>query len=548
LLLENTLACLDEEVMVALNGVGLFQLTSFTIGLTYDTSVLQFEGLENIAAVFSGLTYSMETAPEPHILVSWSAAQAVNFGDGKLFDLLFTYSDGTTSLDFMSFTELINSDQAAFDLTTFSGSVAVHEYPEILIQPEDQAITDGMPAVFSVQTQGAQSYQWELSADGGANWVVLQDDDTYSGTQAAELTISSTNSAMDQNLFRCNVSGDYCGLYSNQALLTVLPEMTASFTIPAVSSCDFSAVDVPLKAAGLEAIKSLSLQISYNAELLSFIGYELLAAGLQSAAVVNHTASDAYIEINWISAQPVTIPNGSLFSFIFDYSTGGAALFELSEAEVIGQDDLPYSLILNDGQLTGYPLPQIITQPEDLFIEEGSSAQFSLEAQQTSSYQWFESRDSGNTWSKIYDLGIYQGAQTNTLLISNVPYSYNFYTYRCELKNQNCSQNSRAATLEVDPLINTNQSITEQAASHVKAIHLGSAVIKIWFHESVDHVNQLMIFDLYGNILIDHNETIEIAGGQLSLPLSFRPNSLLIGKIQTASIFGDTQTQVIKIR
>lgn len=547
LLLENALACLNEETMVALNGVGLNQLASFTIGVTYDTTVLQFEGLENIATAFSGLSYSMETAPEPHILISWSSPQAVNFGDGKLFDMLFAYSDGTAALDFMDFTELINDDQGAFDLTTVSGSVAAHEYPEILTQPEDQAVTDGMPAVFSVQAQAVQTYQWELSTDGGTNWIILQGDEIYSGTQSAELSISSTNSAMDQNVFRCNVAGDYCGLYSNQALLTVLPEMTALFTIPALTSCEYAAVEVPLKAAGLEAIKSLSLQISYNADLLSFIGYELVAEGLQSAAVVNHTAGDAYIEINWTSVQPVTIPNGRLFNFIFDYSAGPTS-FELSEAEVIGQEDLPYSLILNDGQLTGYPLPQISTQPEDLFVEEGSSAQFSLEAQQTLSYQWFESRDAGNTWSKIYDLGIYQGAKTNTLLISNVPYSYNFYTYKCVLKNQYCSQNSRAAMLEVDPLINMNQILTEQAASHVKAVHLGSSSIKIWFDGSVDHINQLMIFDLYGNILLDHSETIAIAGNQLSLPLSFKSNSLLIAKIQTTSIFGDTQTQVIKIR
>lgn len=545
LLLENALTCHNDQATVALDGVGLNQLASFTIGVTYDTNKLQFEGIVNIAPAFAGLSFSVEIVPKPHILINWSSQQAVNFGDGELFEMLFEYSDGTTALDFMSFTELLNSDQAAFDLTTLSGSLAAHEYPEILMQPENQVVADGMEAGFSVQAQAAQSYQWELSTDGGIDWTILQNDELYSGTQTADLTISNANSTMDQYAFRCNIVGNYCGLYTDIAVLTVLPEMTASLTVPNLMSCEYAALEVPLKAAGLQDIKSLSLQISYNADLLNYIGYELVAEGLESAVVVNHTSADAYIEISWASAQPVSIPNGRLFNFVFDYSTGFAS-FELSAAEVIGLEDLPYNLILNDGQLSAYASPQILAQPNDTLVEEGSSAQFSVDAEQTLTYQWFESRNAGNTWSQIYDLGIYLGAKTNTLLISNVPYSYNFYNYKCLLKNQFCSLGSIAATLEVDPLININQTLNAQTSNHVKAVHLGTSNIKIWFDDNVDHINSLMIFDIYGNLLFDQKERLLITGNQLKLPLPFNINSFLIVKIQTTSNLGMVQNQVFK--
>lgn len=543
--LENALACHNDQATVALDGVGLNQLASFSIGVTYDTNRLQFEGVVNIASAFAGLSFSIETAPEPHVLINWSSQQAVSFGDGKLFDMLFEYSDGTTALDFMSFTELINSDQAVFDLTVVSGSVAAHEYPEIVMQPENQVVADGMDAVFSIQAEAVQSYQWELSTDGGINWTILQNDALYSGVQSADLTISNANSTMDQYAFRCNIVGNYCGLYTDIAVLTVLPEMTASLTVPNLMSCEFAAVEVPLKAAGLQDIKSLSLQISYNAGLLNYIGYEIVAEGLESAVVVNHTSADAYIEISWVSAQPVSIPNGRLFNFFFDYSTGFAS-FELSAAEVIGQEDLPYNLILNDGQLSAYASPQIFAQPNDTLVEEGTSAQFKVEAEQTLTYQWYESRDAGNTWFQIYDLGIYQGAKTNTLLINNVPYSYNLYSYKCLLRSQFCSLSSVAALLEVDPLINVNQSLNEQTSSHVKAVHLGASNIKIWFDDNVEHINELMIYDIYGNLLFDQKERLLISGNQIQLHLPFTNNSFLIVRIQTTSNMGVVQNQVFK--
>lgn len=545
LLVENALACHNDQASVALYGVGLNQLASYSIGITFDTNKLQFVGIENIAPAFAGLSFSIETVPQPHILINWSAQQGLNFGDGKLFDMLFEYSDGTTAVDFMGFTELLNSDQAAFDLTVISGSVAAHEYPEILMHPENQVAAEGMEASFSVQTQAAQAYQWEQSTDGGINWTELQNDGLYSGVQTADLTISNINSAMDQYAFRCNVVGDYCGLYSDMAVLTVLPEMTASLTIPGLMSCEYAAVEVPLKAVGLQNIKSLSLHISYNPDVLSFIGYEIVAEELANATVVNTTSADAYLEISWTSSQPVSIPDGSLFNFIFDYNTGFAS-FELSEAEVIGLEDLPYSLILNDGQLSAYALPQIITQPSDTLVEEGDSAQFSVEAEQTLTYQWYESRDAGNTWSQIYDLGIYQGAKTSTLIISNVPYSYNFYDYKCLLRNQHCSLNSLTATLEVDPLIHINQNLIEPVSSHVKAIHLENSSLKIWFDDKADQLNELMIFDVYGNLLFTQKERIIITGNQLRLPIPFTNSNFLIVKIQTTSVLGVVQIQVIK--
>lgn len=544
LLMDDVLACHNTEVAVGLEGVGLQQLIAFTVGVVYDTSQLHFNGMANIDPSFAGLSFSIETVPQPHVLIHWPSQQAVNFGDGKLFDLLFQYGDGAAALTFMSFTELIKSDQTAFDLTVVNGYVASYDYPEIVMQPLNQVTAEGMAASFSVQALTAQSYQWEHSTDGGMNWTTLQNNELYSGAQTADLILSNVNSTLDQYTFRCHIMGDYCGLYTDVALLTVLPEMTALLKIPTLMSCEYAVVEVPLIAVGLENIKSLNLQISYNADLLNYMGHQVVANGFENAVVVNNTSTDAYILVSWTSAQPVSIPNGGVFIFIFDYSTG-TANFELSASEVIGQGDLPYNLILNNGLLSQYVSPHIITQPSDTLVKMGEGARFSVEAQQTLSYEWFESRDAGNSWSQIYDLGNYQGAKTNTLRISNVPYSFDFYSYKCLLQNQFCSIHSAAAVLAVDSLININE-LVDETMIHVKAIHLGASDIKIWFDNHVESINEVMIFDLHGNVLFEQKTRLYLTKNPLTLSLPFYNRSFLIVRIQTTSTFGVVQNQVFK--
>ena len=95
--------------------------------------------------------------------------------------------------------------------------------------------------------------------------------------------------------------------------------------------------------------------------------------------------------------------------------------------------------------------PSFSAQPEDVAIAAGGDASFQAIANGTPvpSCQWQVSTDDGGTWTDVANGGIYSGATTSTLSLSNVPIEYDGYQYRCRATNTEGSDESNAATLTV---------------------------------------------------------------------------------------------------
>ncbi|RED44951.1 T9SS type B sorting domain-containing protein [Seonamhaeicola aphaedonensis] len=92
----------------------------------------------------------------------------------------------------------------------------------ITTQPVNTTVCELSNGTISVVSPDAETYQWELSAD-GMNWNVLSDDMIYSGVTTENLTISNAQLSFDNYLFRVKLdrSGNSCGLYSDEVVLTV---------------------------------------------------------------------------------------------------------------------------------------------------------------------------------------------------------------------------------------------------------------------------------------------------------------------------------------
>jgi hypothetical protein len=69
----------------------------------------------------------------------------------------------------------------------------------------DQTVLVGNQAVFTSSYTNADTYQWEVSIDGGITFNILFDGTAYSGTQTDTLTV--TNSKVEQNNYRYRVLG-----------------------------------------------------------------------------------------------------------------------------------------------------------------------------------------------------------------------------------------------------------------------------------------------------------------------------------------------------
>jgi gliding motility-associated-like protein len=105
----------------------------------------------------------------------------------------------------------------------------------ITTQPSDITACQTGQVTFTVASNTVNSYQWQLSTDGGTTWNNITNNATYSGATTITLTVSNVIPSMANYKYRVflNKNGNACGLYSNAANLTVypLPVITTPVTL-----------------------------------------------------------------------------------------------------------------------------------------------------------------------------------------------------------------------------------------------------------------------------------------------------------------------------
>ncbi|MBP7497607.1 MAG: immunoglobulin domain-containing protein [Bacteroidales bacterium] len=91
--------------------------------------------------------------------------------------------------------------------------------PEIITQPVGIKECEGKSVVMGFKTSGdIETYQWQQKTD---NWNNISDNDIFAGSATNKLTINNITD-MDNNQFRCLVTGCNTSLTSEIVLLTVL--------------------------------------------------------------------------------------------------------------------------------------------------------------------------------------------------------------------------------------------------------------------------------------------------------------------------------------
>lgn len=95
----------------------------------------------------------------------------------------------------------------------------------ITTQPNDEAVCDGDLASFSASSSNADTFQWQLSTDNGSTYLNIMDGGIYSGATSSNLTLNSTDTSMDGQLYRllASTSANSCPpIISNPGLLNVI--------------------------------------------------------------------------------------------------------------------------------------------------------------------------------------------------------------------------------------------------------------------------------------------------------------------------------------
>jgi hypothetical protein len=104
--IPSMFACDGDTLHIPVYAQNFNNVGSIGIKLKYDVSGLVPKGLQNVNQSLSGYLYN-ETAGQ--CIFGWAAMNTpANIGNDKLFDLVYTYKGGTSSVSFLPGCEIIN--------------------------------------------------------------------------------------------------------------------------------------------------------------------------------------------------------------------------------------------------------------------------------------------------------------------------------------------------------------------------------------------------------------------------------------------------------
>lgn len=172
----------------------------------------------------------------------------------------------------------------------------------------------------------------------------------------------------------------------------------------------------------------------------------------------NYTPTAAVQQVSVINSPA----NNANFSRAIQVSQDVVKVVRVSYGVCFKISELVALAIAYEPNLTYAPI--ITTDPADLTDESNTSSSFTVVAnsETTPTYQWEKSTDSGATYSTQTNTGVYSGATTDTLSISdNTGLGGNYY--RVVVTNPTGSDTSTGAVLHLSPGIST------QPISHVEA-------------------------------------------------------------------------------
>lgn len=116
--------------------------------------------------------------------------------------------------------------------TQLSGDYAFGEnslQPVINSQPTNQIICAGDNAIFTVNANGVNAYQWQVFD--GSVWSSLNTSAIYTGVHSSQLNISNTPISFNGNLYRCILYYNSDSVISNAVSLMINVMLTPTITI-----------------------------------------------------------------------------------------------------------------------------------------------------------------------------------------------------------------------------------------------------------------------------------------------------------------------------
>jgi len=171
--------CPGNNILLPLTVTGFTSITSLNLRLEYDTTNLNYLSFANANTVLNGITVTEEplTGSINKLTIRWtgSTPQTISSG-GKLLDLNFYYTNGTTAVDFNNASnygwDCQYGDQnrsPLFDYPTgtyyFNGQISIDTTVQPTITGQSQLCYQPVPNSYTTEA-GMNNYVWGITSGG----------------------------------------------------------------------------------------------------------------------------------------------------------------------------------------------------------------------------------------------------------------------------------------------------------------------------------------------------------------------------------------------
>ncbi|MCX6270317.1 MAG: carboxypeptidase regulatory-like domain-containing protein [Bacteroidetes bacterium] len=379
-------------VTIPVNVTNFFNVASATFKILYDTLSLVYDTTSNFNSFIdpiqgSGIFFA--AANNGSYGMAWFSVTPANIGNGKLFDIHFHYVANHSSLVF----DTSNFTSSYTDINFYNlpavwvnGSVSLPG-PVITTMPVNQIAIEGTSAVFTLNGNNIDSYQWQRLV--GGNWTDLSDGSGYTGVNTGSLTVISVTPGMDQSSFRCMVNG-VCGpQYSHTAVLTVL-NSPVSVSLPSITQCQGPIV-IPVSVANFTQAGSFNLVFNTTGNTLVYNGFQNINPDLTGMTI---TQSNNSVILSFTSIIPVTISDGVIVELKFNTNPGFTILTWNPEPGVNFFKSVTGNMLsstFNSGYviINPYPGPPVPIQGSSSVCQDVVSSSYTTAgASNASSYLW----------------------------------------------------------------------------------------------------------------------------------------------------------------
>jgi hypothetical protein len=371
-----------------------------------------------VTATGSGLSYQWQSAPTcggPFTNIPGATSSSL------------TLNNVTTAQNGTAYQVVING-ACTPSVTSSCVTLNVITSVNITTQPVNTSVcVGGTTTLTAVGSGTGVIYQWQISTDGGATWTNVANAPPYSGATTGTLTISGATTAINNTIYRVLVSNSTCTSPSTSSPATLTVN-----TLPAVTA------DPANKTICAGATTTFS-----GAATGSAVGYQWQVSTDGGANYTNVTNGGVYSGATTgtltVTGAPVTM-NNYRYRFVAAGTCTPAATSNVAILTVIS----PVS---------------VTTQPASVAICSGNGTNFQVAGTsvETISYQWQVSTDGGANWTNVSNGGVYNGATTTNLVLTNVPSSFNNNRYRAQLSTATCSapvaSNSAVLTVRQTPTV-----------------------------------------------------------------------------------------------